>query len=216
MTVTSEALADTDSSAESSAGSSESGGDSLLRRLAEPTDIAGLIVGRIALGLAVASFAFGFLSSSALEHDFIAPAMHLKYHGFGWVRVWPGDGMHYHFVVMMLAGLGVALGLFYRVAAVVLFVTFTHVFLAERAIYNNHYYLISLLTFLICFMPLHRAFSLDVLRRGQPASRTIPIWTLWLFRFQLGIVYFYGGIAKLNADWLSGQPMRLWLAAQTH
>ena len=27
----------------------------------------------------------------------------------------------------------------------------------------------------------------------------------------MGVVYFFGGIAKLNADWLQGQPMRLWL-----
>ncbi|HXW00281.1 MAG TPA: HTTM domain-containing protein, partial [Anaerolineae bacterium] len=30
------------------------------------------------------------------------------------------------------------------------------------------------------------------------------------------IVYFYGGIAKLNADWLMGEPMRLWLAERAH
>lgn len=187
----------------------------LRARLAEPVSIDGLVVFRIALGLGVAWFAAKFLGSKSLAHDYIDPPFHLTYYGFGWVRPWPGDGMYFHFLVLAGSGLAVALGLFYRFFAVVMFLAFTQVFLCERALYNNHYYLISLLSLLFCFMPLHTAFSLDVLRKSEPAAKTIPAWTLWLLRFQLGIVYFYGGIAKLNSDWLHGQPMRMWLAAKT-
>jgi hypothetical protein len=36
------------------------------------------------------------------------------------------------------------------------------------------------------------------------------------FRFQLGVVYFFGGVAKLKSDWLfHAQPLRTWLAANT-
>jgi hypothetical protein len=39
---------------------------------------------------------------------------------------------------------------------------------------------------------------------------------LWLLRAQIGIPYFYGGIAKLNSDWLQGgEPMRIWLRPLT-
>ena len=31
-------------------------------------------------------------------------------------------------------------------------------------------------------------------------------------RAQVGLVYFYGGVAKLNEDWLRGEPLRSWLA----
>jgi len=35
---------------------------------------------------------------------------------------------------------------------------------------------------------------------------------LWLLRAQIGIPFFYGGIAKLNSDWMyGGEPMRTWL-----
>ena len=44
------------------------------------------------------------------------------------------------------------------------------------------------------------------------ASSTVPAWTIWLLRFQIGVPYFYGGLAKLNADWLQGYPMRYWLS----
>src|SRR5918997_832685 len=32
---------------------------------------------------------------------------------------------------------------------------------------------------------------------------------------QMGIVYFYGGLAKLNGDWLAGEPMRTFLRSNT-
>lgn len=184
-------------------------------RLAKPVAIHGLIVFRIALGLGVAWFAIKFLKSSALAYDYIDPPFHLTYYGFGWVRPWPGNGMYLHFLVLAAAGLGVAIGVLYRLSAVLMFLAFTQVFLAERALYNNHYYLISLLSLLICFMPLHGKCSVDALRSESVRRQTLPAWMPWLLRFQLSIVYFYGGVAKLNTDWLQGQPMRMWLAAAT-
>lgn len=184
-------------------------------RLTRSVAIDGLVVFRVALGASVAWFAVKFLGSTALAHDYIDPPFHLTYYGLGWVRPWPGNGMYFHFLALAASGLGVAVGMFYRFSAVVMFLAFTHVFLAERALYNNHYYLISLLSLLICFMPLHGRFSVDALRSDSVKRATVPVWMPWLLRFQLGIVYFYGGIAKLNADWLQGQPMRMWLAAET-
>jgi vitamin K-dependent gamma-carboxylase len=40
---------------------------------------------------------------------------------------------------------------------------------------------------------------------------TIPYWQILIFRWQICIVYFYGGIAKIQGDWLSGFPMCYWL-----
>jgi vitamin K-dependent gamma-carboxylase len=34
---------------------------------------------------------------------------------------------------------------------------------------------------------------------------SLPALWLWLFRFKMGLVYFYGGIAKLDPDWLDGR-----------
>src|SRR5205807_7521148 len=42
-----------------------------------------------------------------------------------------------------------------------------------------------------------------------------PAWTVWLLRTQMAIVYFFGGIAKIEPDWLRGEPMRTVLARQT-
>ena len=59
---------------------------------------------------------------------------------------------------------------------------------------------------LLTIMPLGAAFSVDAWRAGKRESATVPIWTIWLLRFQIGVPYFFGGIAKLNPDWLAGEP----------
>ena len=42
------------------------------------------------------------------------------------------------------------------------------------------------------------------------------MWTLWVLRAQVGIPYLYGGLAKLNSDWIAGgEPMRIWLSPLT-
>ena len=45
------------------------------------------------------------------------------------------------------------------------------------------------------------------------AKRDDPqIWVIWVLMAQVGVVYVFGGIAKLNPDWLfHAQPLRIWL-----
>jgi hypothetical protein len=74
------------------------------------------------------------------------------------------------------------------------------VHLIDKTNYLNHYYLVSVLAALMVLLPLGVAGSVE---RGSTRARpTVPAWTVWALRAQLGLVYFYGGIAKLNADWL--------------
>src|SRR5205814_10252400 len=40
------------------------------------------------------------------------------------------------------------------------------------------------------------------------------VWTIWLVRLPVGVPYFSGGLAKLNADWMNGEALRGWLAAR--
>lgn len=44
----------------------------------------------------------------------------------------------------------------------------------------------------------------------------MPQWGLWMLRLQFGITYFYGGLAKINSDWLQGYPMSDWIADEDH
>lgn len=185
-------------------------------RLFAPVDIASLALFRILFGAAMVQEAVRYAMMGWISEYYIDPKFYFTYYGFQWVKPWAGNGMYVHFAVMGLAALGVMLGAWYRLCAIVLFITFTHVFLLEQAHYLNHFYLICLLAFLMIFIPAHRALSVDAWRRPSLRSNDAPAWCLWLLLAQISIVYFYAGIAKLNADWLHGEPMRTWLGERTH
>jgi hypothetical protein len=72
-----------------------------------------------------------------------------------------------------------------------------------------------MLSFIMILFPAHRDFSLDVLANPSKRVVSIPFLTIFLLCFMMGVVYFYGGIAKLNSDWLRGIPMLQWLENKT-
>jgi hypothetical protein len=139
------------------------------------------------------------------------PDFHFTWVLFDWVEPWPGIGMYLHFYALIALALCIAAGLFYRVSAALFCVGFTYVFLLDQAKYLNHWYLICLISFLVIWVPAHRALSVDAWLRPRIRTEWAPAWALWLLRAQMGFVYFFGGIAKLNADWLDGRPLRYWL-----
>ena len=50
-------------------------------------------------------------------------------------------------------------------------------------------------------------------RRPELAMATLPASALWMLRLHIALPYFFGGVAKLNADWLlRAQPLKLWLS----
>ncbi len=174
--------------------------------LFEPVDGASIAVFRIALGFVIAWDVVRYWQFGWIVEYYIRPKYHFGYLYLDWVKPLPGDWMYAHFAVMGVAAILVGLGLFYRPAIIVLWFLYTWKFLIEKSVYMNHYYLIGLLCFLFIFIPAHHTWSLD--RRRHPEwTQTVPRWTIYLLRFQLFIVYFYGAIAKLNPDWLRGEPM---------
>lgn len=153
-----------------------------------------------------------FFSNNSIVPFFVEPPFLFKYYGFEWVRPLPEAELKFHFLLLAILSQFILLGLFYRVATTLFFIGFTYVFLLDEARYLNHFYLICLFSFLLIFVPAHRAFSFDALRRPRLRSGTCPAWAPWLLRSQLCIVFFFAGIAKINGDWLHAQPLRMWLA----
>jgi hypothetical protein len=180
--------------------------------LFNPVDISFLVFFRILFGGIMLWEVYRYFTYGWIARYFVEPAVNFTYYGFSWVKPWPGRGMYIHFFVLGLAAACVIIGFLYRIAAPVFFLTFTYFFLLDQTRYMNHFYLVCLISFLMCFLPAERAFSVDALLRRKIRSDVVPAWTLWLLRAQVGIPYFYGGIAKLNSDWIhGGEPMRTWL-----
>ncbi len=151
-----------------------------------------------------------------IESLFITPKFFFTFYGFDWVKPLDGSGMYAVFILMILAALFITIGLFYRFSTITFFVLFTYVELIDKTNYLNHYYFVSLVALLLCFLPAHRYFSLDV-KFGLCRKQTyIPAWCLNIVKFQIGCVYFFAGVAKLNPHWLfEAQPLSNWLKHQT-
>ncbi|MBD0405029.1 HTTM domain-containing protein [Flammeovirga sp. EKP202] len=179
------------------------------------TSIAPLVVFRMIFGIMMALSAVRFWVNGWVDSQFVQPKFFFHYFGFSWVEPLGEKGMYIIFFIMIFSAIGIALGAFYRISALLYFLTFTYVELIDLTNYLNHYYFVSLMAFIMIFLPAHRRFSIDVYRNPETYRKYVSAWTINIVRAQLGIVYFYAGVAKINADWLlNAQPLRLWLASR--
>ncbi len=177
--------------------------------------LAPLAVFRIIFGLLMLFATLRFWSKGWIYDLYIAPGFHFKYYGFEWVHALPGNWMYAVFALMAISAIGIALGYYYRVSAILFFLSFTYVELLDVANYLNHYYFVSMVALLLIFLPAHRLSSLDV-KLGRVSEKEVGNhWFVNIIRLQLALVYFYAGVAKLNVDWLlHALPLKMWLPAQ--
>src|SRR5437588_4378584 len=179
-------------------------------------DIASLVFFLIAFCLLMTWQVWRYFSYHRIGQFWLEPPLLFKYYGFSWVHPWPGNGLYIHWAILGVLALFIAIGLFYRVSALLFFLGWTYIFLLDEAQWVNHTYLISLFSFLLIFVPANRVFSADAWLNPKRRSQTAPAWTLWLLRAQMGVVYFFAGVAKISPDWLRGEPMRAWLQHNIH
>lgn len=185
--------------------------DSFQTSAQRPVDGSSLAVFRIVFGMAMTVYAVKAIVFGEVRGIFVAPVHHFSYWGFSWLRPWPGNGMYLHFVALAVSGLLVSAGVAYRLSSVAMALLFSFVFLCERTAYLNHYYLMLLICWMLVWLPADRALSIDKL--GRQDTVLVPAWNVWFAQFHVGLPYFFGGVAKVSADWLQGQPMRMTLAS---
>lgn len=179
--------------------------------------IAPLAVFRLLFGLIMAISVMRFLVKGWVHDLYIKPEFYFSYYGFEWVKPLPGSLMYLVFGLLFIAALGILLGWFYRVSAVVFFLLFTYIELIDKTNYLNHYYFVSLISFLLIWLPANRFFSVDACRNPASLLRKVPRWMIGILKGQLAIVYIYAGIAKLNPQWLlEALPLKIWLPAHNH
>ena len=181
--------------------------------LTDPIDGASVAFIRISFAAVMVYWFASHIILGKIEYNYYEPSFLFPYGGFEWVQLWEGRWLHLHFLVGLVAALGMMFGVFYRFSAVIFAIAFTYIFLLDKATYQNHYYFVSLMSILFAISPAERVLSFDAIRKKLP--HTIPRWVLLLLQFQIGLVYFFGGVAKMNLDWISGFPMRQVLANKT-
>jgi uncharacterized membrane protein YphA (DoxX/SURF4 family) len=181
------------------------------RALVKPTDVSSLATFRVLFGALMVYEVYRYHVNNRIPYYYLEPNFYFTYELFPFVVPPPGQWMYVLFFVMALSALGIALGFFYRISAILFFLTYTYVFLIDKAQYNNHYYLIILLAFLLMIVDAHRWASIDQKLRPGLHSEYVPYWQRFIFLAQMVIVYFYAGVAKINVDWLAGRPVGDWL-----
>jgi vitamin K-dependent gamma-carboxylase len=175
--------------------------------LGQPIDGSSLALFRALFGLLMCGSIFhkrNFLISYYTSFDF-----YFKYPFLEFIKPLGTWGMR-----VVIYGLIVSLGcfsagLFYHVSVLVALILYTYIFLLDKAMYNNHYYLIILFLFFFNFVDASHVFALDnlIFIKDEPVTQ-IPYWNVLIFQLQLLIVYTYGGLNKITYDWLMrGEPM---------
>nr|WP_297918405.1 HTTM domain-containing protein [uncultured Allomuricauda sp.] len=165
-------------------------------------DNAQLVVFRVFYGLLVCAEAFGALATGWVRRTFVEPKFTFSFIGFEWLQPLPGNGMYVYFAIMGVLGILITLGYKYRISAFAFAFMWSGVYLMQKTSYNNHYYLLMLLAFIMAMLPANRDISLD--SRLNPGFRSHSMYNYirWIIILQLFIVYTYAAVAKLYGDWL--------------
>ncbi len=188
--------------------------EAIKKHLSSRVSIAPLAVFRFLFGFIMLVSIIRFAANGWIYQLYVEPEYFFTFYGFDWVAPLGETGMYLLFLVMGLAAASIMLGYYYRFGVILFFLCFTYVELIDKTNYLNHYYFVSIISFLLIWMPANRSFSLDVLRKPGLRREYVPAWMVNIFKLQLGIVYFFAGAAKLNSDWLfNAMPMRIWLPA---
>jgi hypothetical protein len=97
---------------------------------------------------------------------------------------------------LMLTALGVATRIVLPIAAVL----YAWLYFGSQLDSYQHHYLVSLVLAISCFVPWQRP-------RDATAETPVRSWALRLVLVQLGIMYLWAAISKLDAAWLDGTTL---------
>jgi len=172
-------------------------------------DNSGLVVFRIVFGLLCFLESVGAVFTGWVKRSLIEPDFTFSFIGFEWLQPLPGNWMYAYYITMGLFGLLIMVGYKYRFSMLMFAIMWTATYLMQKSAYNNHYYLLFILSFLMVFLPAHRYASIDAKLKPSIKQISMPSWCKWIFVIQLFILYTYASIAKLYPDWLDTSVIEL-------
>ena len=186
------------------------------RFLFKQVDNIGLILFRAVFGFLIATEAFGAILTGWVRRNLVEPPFTFNFIGFNFLQHLQGEFMYVYFLVMGVFGLFVMLGYKYRLGMFAYALMWTGVYLMQKSSYNNHYYLMMLLCWIMAFLPANRWFSLDARIDTRLKSPAMPRWVLLVLILQVWIVYTYASVAKLYPDWLNASVPAMLMEGKRH
>lgn len=172
------------------------------RLLFSKIDNVPLLIFRVFFGILIALESFGAIATGWVKETLILPRFTFNFIGFDWLQPLPGNGMYFYFLVMGTFGVFIALGYKYRFSIIGFTLLWLGVYLMQKSSYNNHYYLLFLISFLMCFFPANTGLSIEAKQNPSLRTNTMFAYVKWIIVAQLFLVYTYASIAKLYGDWL--------------
>jgi len=172
-------------------------------------DNSALIVFRIVFGLLCFLESIGAVFTGWVKRTLIDPQFTFSFIGFEWLQPLPGNGMYVYYVVMGIFAFMVMIGYKYRLSIIAFTVMWLATYLMQKSSYNNHYYLLFLLSSLMIFLPANKCVSVDARLNPQLKSNSMPKWCALVFILQMFIVYTYASIAKLYSGWLDASALEI-------
>ncbi len=176
----------------------------MIKQLFRPIDNAPLVIFRIFLGFLLACETFGAILTGWVKSNLIDPKFTFSHIGMEWLQPLPGNGMYWYFATMGIFGLLVMIGYKYRWSIGLFTLLWAGAYFMQKTSYNNHYYLLLLVCFIMLFLPAHRYASVDAKLNPSLKKLTMPAWCSLVMILQVSIVYFYATLAKFYPGWLDG------------
>ena len=186
---------------------------SLKNYINQYSDSSPLILFRIGFGILMCYSLIRFWLKGWIETLYVNPSFHFSYYGFEWVK--PIDEYTYLiFILCFISSFFVAIGYRYKLSIILFFLSFTYIEMMDKTTYLNHYYFISILSFLMIFLPANVGYSLDSFFNKKYYLK-IPRWNIDIIKILIAVVYLYSGVAKMNSDWLfQAMPLKIWLTSK--
>ncbi|MCM4167597.1 hypothetical protein KCTC52924_00901 [Arenibacter antarcticus] len=186
------------------------------RFLFKKIDNSPLLVFRIFFGVLISLECYGAILTGWVKRNLINPEFTFTFIGFEWLQPLPGTGMYFYFMVMGTLGVFIALGYKYRFSVLAFTLLWAGVYLMQKTAYNNHYYLLLLISGIMFFLPAHKNYSIDAKRNPCIKENTVFSYVKWIIVLQLFIVYTYAAIAKMYGDWLDFSFIEILFRSKIH
>jgi vitamin K-dependent gamma-carboxylase len=173
--------------------------------LFKKVDNSPVVLFRIFFGTLMAIESWGAILTSWVKDTLVTPSYTFTFIGFEFLSPLIGEYMYVHYILMGFFGLMMAFGWRYKLNAFLFALFWSITYFIQKTQYNNHYYLIFLVAWLMYIIPANNYCSLDVKQKRVEEKQYVYNWVNLIFIFQVGIVYFFATIAKIYPDWLNGK-----------
>lgn len=177
-----------------------------------PESNAPLEIFRVAFGCLMLMEAWGAIATGWVKETFVDVQHHFPFFGFEWTHILLGTPMYIIYILMGVFSIGVMLGYKYRASILLLAVLWSLTYFMQKTHYNNHYYLVMLVSWIFVLLPVGKRFSLDAANNPDLYRNLIPAWPRIFLILLIAIVYFFAAAAKLYPDWLEAMPLKLWMS----